>query len=102
MINKNVRRIFVRSVDKVITDRSIIQALFLYYFQDLLEKPEEMLNKPVNELSIFQEPAIINVDVSVEKVIRELLNSEAKCVINKDLGYIIIPWDLVIKPFQVS
>ncbi|MGC8948893.1 MAG: CBS domain-containing protein [Thermoprotei archaeon] len=102
MINKNVRRIFVRDIDKVITDRSIIQALFLYYFQDLLEKPEEILNKPVNELSIFQEPAIINVDVSVEKVIRELLNSEAKCIINKDSGYIITPWDLVIKPFQFS
>lgn len=101
MINKNVRRIFVKDVNKVVTDRSIIEALFLPYFRTLLDRPEEILNKPVGELSVFHEPAIINRSISIESAIHELLESKAKCIVNKDAGYIITPWDLVIKPFQL-
>jgi CBS domain-containing protein len=103
MLNRGVRRLLVDGEDKVVSDKSIIRYLMgsAAPLESLRDQPYLLLDEPLSSLeSYFESPGACSSGDTVEEVLKELLKSEAKCVLVDGGQGIATPWDLTVKLHQ--
>jgi len=98
MLNKHVRRLFVRDSDLIVSDRGIIKWLLSpANLGRLRDSPKEILVSPLTSMgTMLQRPSFVPDDCDAATALALIFKEEAKCLVTNDRKTILTPWDLTI------
>jgi signal-transduction protein with cAMP-binding, CBS, and nucleotidyltransferase domain len=98
MLEKHVRRLFVKESELVVSDRGIIKwMLSPANLGRLRDSPKEVLEAPISAMGVMlQKPAFVEQDCDAEKALNMIYREDARCLITNDRSMILTPWDLTI------
>lgn len=98
MLDKHVRRLFVKESSLVVSDRGIIKWLLSpTNLVRLRDSPKEILESPVSALGpMLQKPVFVEKDCDAATALGMIYDGDARCLITNDRKMILTPWDLTI------
>lgn len=98
MIDKHVRRLFVRESEQVVSDRGVIKWLLSpANLGKLRDAPEEALGSPVRQLGpALHKPVFVKEDIDAATALQWISKGDARCLITENRKMILTPWDLTI------
>lgn len=98
MLDKHVRRLYVREPEKVVSDRGIIKWLLSpTNLGKLRDSPGAVLGSPVGAMGpMLHKPVFVDPGCDASTALQLINKEDARCLITKDLKMILTPWDLTI------
>jgi CBS domain-containing protein len=98
MLDKHVRRLFVRESEMVVSDRGIIKWLLSpTNLGKLRDSPKELLDSTVGSMGpMLHKPVFVAQDCDAATALRLISKEDARCLITSDRKMILTPWDLTI------
>jgi CBS domain-containing protein len=98
MLDKHVRRLFVRESERVVSDRGIIKWLLSpANLGKLRDSPKDVLEVPVKALGpMLQKPVYVEPNIDAATALQLINKEDARCLITNDRNMILTPWDLTI------
>lgn len=98
MLDKHVRRLFVRESELVVSDSGVIKWLLSpANFGRLRDAPSEVLASSVGSLGpLLHKPVFVEKDLDAEKPQQWINKEDARCLITDDRTMILTPWDLTV------
>ena len=98
MLDKHVRRLYVKESELVVSDRGIIKWLLSpANLGRLRDSPKEILQAKVKSLGpMLHKPVFVEQDIDAATALRWINKEDARCLITNDRKMILTPWDLTI------
>jgi len=98
MLDKHVRRLFVRESELIVSDRGLIKWLLSpKNVGRLRDWPQEVLESPISSLGpMLHKPVFVEGDLDATTALEMIHDEDARCLITKDRKTILTPWDLTI------
>ncbi|HEY6283529.1 MAG TPA: CBS domain-containing protein [Nitrososphaerales archaeon] len=99
MVNNDIRRLYVRSLDVVLSDRSLVNWLLEEDVMAQLRKVSdiELLATQVRELKGFMHaPGQVRRDTSLAEALKVVVESESRCALVDNARGLVTPEDLVL------
>jgi CBS domain-containing protein len=98
MLDKHVRRLYVKEPQLVVSDRGIIKWLLSpANLGKLRDSPREVLESPVKSMGgTLHKPVFVEPDLDAETALKLINSEDARCLISRDRKMILTPWDLTI------
>lgn len=98
MLDRHVRRLYVKESELVISDRGIIKWLLSpANLTKLRDAPKEVLDASVSSLGpILHKPVFVEPNLDAAAALKLLNDQDGRCLITKDRKMILTPWDLTI------
>ena len=98
MLDKHVRRLFVRESELILSDRGLIKwILSPANVGRLRDSPQEVLGSPVSSMRpMLHKPSFVEYDTDAATALKKIYDEDARCLITNDRKMILTPWDLTI------
>ncbi len=98
MLERHVRRLYVRESELVISDRGVIKWLLSpANLGRLRDAPNEILESPVRSMGpTLHRPTFVEADMDAASALKLISSQDARCLITRDRKMILTPWDLTI------
>jgi CBS domain-containing protein len=98
MLDKHVRRLFVRESEQVVSDRGVIRWLLSpANLAKLRDSPDEMLRSPVGQLGpMLHKPVFVREEIDAASALQLISKEDGRCLITENRKMILTPWDLTI------
>lgn len=98
MLDKHVRRLFVKDSGLVVSDRGIIKWLLApANLGRLRDSPREILESPIKSMGpMLHKPVFVEPDLDAASALTWINAEDGRCLITKDRKMILTPWDLTI------
>lgn len=98
MLDKHVRRLFLKEPELILSDRGIIKSLLSpANLGRLRDAPSEVLGSPVSSLGpMLHKPVFVQPDLDAARALQLINKEDARCLITEDRKMILTPWDLTI------
>jgi len=98
MLDKHVRRLFVRESELVVSDRGMIKWLLSpTNLGRLRDAPSEVLASSVGSLGpMLHKPVFVEHDLDAARALQLINKEDARCLITDDRKMILTPWDMTI------
>ncbi len=98
MLDKHVRRLYLRESEKVVSDRGVIKWLLSpTNLGRLRDAPKEILDSPVSAMGpMLHKPVFVQPDCDASTALQLISREDARCLITSDRKMILTPWDLTI------
>ncbi len=98
MLDKHVRRLFVKESGLVVSDRGIIKWLLSpVNLGRLRDSPGEILDSPIKSMGpMLHKPVFVDPELDAASALSWINAEDGRCLITKDRKMILTPWDLTI------
>jgi hypothetical protein len=98
MLDKHVRRLFLRESELIVSDRGLIRWLLSpTNLGRLRDAPTQILESPVSMLGpMLHKPVFVEEDLDASTALQWINKGDARCLITNDRKMILTPWDLTI------
>ena len=98
MLDKHIRRLFVRESEQVVSDRGVIKWLLSpANLGRLRDAPGEVLSSTLSSLGpILNKPVFVEKDLDAARALQLITKEDARCLITDDRKMILTPWDLTV------
>ena len=93
-----MRRLLVEGRGLIVSDSSILRALFPGLLYELRDEPKRLLESSItSRRGVLVRPGRLDPDLSSLDAMRSILSLESRCLVNEELNAILTPWDLTVK-----
>jgi signal-transduction protein with cAMP-binding, CBS, and nucleotidyltransferase domain len=98
MLDKHVRRLFVKESELIVSDRGIIKWLLSgANLGKLRDSPRDVLESPISAMGpMLQRPSFVEQDCDAATALTMIYKEDARCLVTNDRRMILTPWDLTI------
>ncbi len=98
MLDKHVRRLFLKETEMIVSDRAIIKWLLSpANLGKLRDAPEQVMESPVSAIGpMLHKPVFVEPDCDAATALQLINKEDARCLITNDRQMILTPWDLTI------
>jgi hypothetical protein len=98
MVDSGVRRLYVRGLDKVVSDSSIVRGMYPMLMHELRDDPDKLLRRRLVELpGLLEKPGVVTRADDANQAMGKLLAVESRCLMPNPRDSILTPWDLTVK-----
>lgn len=98
MLDKHVRRLFLKETERIVSDRAIIKWLLSpANLGRLRDAPEEVMGSTVSSIGpMLHKPVFVEPDCDAATALTLINKEDARCLITNNRRMILTPWDLTI------
>jgi CBS domain-containing protein len=98
MLDKHVRRLFLKETERIVSDRAIIKWLLSpVNLGKLRDSPEEVMRSPVSAIgAMLHKTVFVEPDCDASTALKLINTEDSRCLVTNDRRMILTPWDLTI------